>query len=1381
MDVYHHRRASLRVLMCVTFLVGSALLHLATQPAAAQQDAGILPKGIDGRPLNLDFETGDLRDWQAIGTAFRGQPVRGDTVHRRRSDMHSRHQGNYWVGTYEVAGDGPQGTLVSAPFVVTHPWASFLVGGGAHRQTRVELVLQDEGKVIFEARGRNVEDMRRVVVDLRRYQGKTIFIRIVDEHSGGWGHINFDDFRFHSERPAGTANAEHAAASPFRYQGLDAEQAARAMELPEGFEVRVFAAEPQVRQPIAFTIDERGRLWVVEAYTYPIRQPEGKGRDRILIFTDRDGDGRFDERKVFIEGLNLVSGIEVGFGGVWVGAAPYLLFIPDRNRDDVPDGEPQVVLDGWGYQDTHETLNAFIWGPDGWLYGCHGVFTHSAVGKPGTPADRRVRLNAALWRYHPLKQRFEVFAYGTSNPWGVDFDDFGQAFITACVIPHLYHMIQGGRYQRQAGQHFNRYVYDDIKTIADHLHYTGSIREHAHWGHEPVTPASVVAAGGGHAHAGAMVYLGDTWPERYRGKLFMNNIHGARVNMDILEPRGSGFIGRHGPDFIVTNDYWSQMLYFRYGPDGHVFVNDWYDRNQCHRTDPNVHDRSNGRIYKVVYKPREVPRYEDPLYQRLIADYRAGRLDLAKLTDRELVKLQLHPNDWYVRTARRLLQERAARRPLEEEAVRRLRQLLDHPDPRRRLRAAWALHACDLLQADDIEDMLRDDNPYVRGWAVQLLMEDGLPEGNWLERLRALATKDRSPVVRLYLASALQRMPVSSRWQLIEPLLAHAEDRTDHNLPLMYWFGLEPAVAQDPQRALALVRDSGLDRVVQFTYRRIADIGTTEAFDLLARELRREKRPERQIWLLSALEQALRGRRRAPLPPSWSAVSAELLQSQNTTVRQLALTVAVTFGDPVALSQLRATLSDQTQPYAARRRALEALVQVRDPKLPPMLLHLVRSEPGPLRLHAIRALAAYTAPHVAETLIQLYPKLSAAERRAALATLAARLPWARALVDAVAAGHIPRTDLTADLVRQLRNVADERLTERLREIWGVVRKSPAEKAALLEKYRRLLTDRSLPKPDVNLGRAVFNRVCAQCHTLYGQGGNVGPDLTGSNRADLDYALSNVVDPSSVMAQEYVPHIILTTDGRIITGIVKQQTDRTVTVQTADELITLPKDEIEAMKQSEQSMMPDDLLQQLSAHEVRSLFAYLATTHQVPALATPENVSRLNAASSLDHWLGAKDAWQIRDGVLVGKGPAQGEAAIWTDIVFDNVTVSFDYELSGQGRFAVFARAGVNDDNKLIRYEYELAGPTAGRLVERGGRGLLTRVKQRSRSRGHVVLRVDGARTLIAVDGQPVLTFVDAGALHRGAVGFAIQGPGIIVRIRNLRFDIPSATAAGGQP
>ena len=515
---------------------------------------GALPVDPAGKPLNLDFEAGGLRDWKAEGKAFEGQPIEGDTVARRRSDMKSGHQGRFWIAGYERTADPATGKLTSRPFAVTHPYGSFLVGAGWHPETRVEVVREDNGEVIFKASGEEAspgegnEEMRRVAFDLRPLKGKTIFVRVVDEHTGHWGHINFDDFRFHDEKPIIAARPKGPVADQYAHNGLSPEDAAKAMTVPPGFKVTLFAGEPDVVQPIAFAIDDRGRLWVAEAYTYPHRAPEGQGRDRILIFEDKDGDGKFDDRKVFADKLNLISGLEVGFGGVWVGAAPELYFIPDKDGDDKPDGPPVVLLDGWGQQDTHETLNSFAWGPDGWLYGSHGVFTHSRVGKPGTPDADRQPINAGIWRYHPKKHIFEVFAHGTSNSWGFDWDEHGQLIQESCVIPHLYHMVQGGRFERQAGPHFNPYTYDDIKTIADHRHYVGDAGPHAANGKSD-------SAGGGHAHSGFLIYQGESWPKEYRGSAFMNNIHGARLNRDVLTPKGSGFVGSARPRFPAGQRY----------------------------------------------------------------------------------------------------------------------------------------------------------------------------------------------------------------------------------------------------------------------------------------------------------------------------------------------------------------------------------------------------------------------------------------------------------------------------------------------------------------------------------------------------------------------------------------------------------------------------------------------------------------------------------------------------------------------------------------------------------------------------------------------------------------------------------------------------------
>ena len=295
------------------------------------------------------------------------------------------------------------------------------------------------------------------------------------------------------------------------------------------------------------------------------------------------------------------------------------------------------------------------------------MFTHSNVGKPGTPESKRVPITAGIWRYQPITHKFEVFAEGTSNPGGVDFDDHGQAFCTACVIPHLYHVIQGGRYIRQGGPHTDPYTYEDIQTIADHRHYVGDT---PHGGN-----GRSGDAGGGHAHCGAMIYLGGKWPDQYRSCIFMNNIHGQRINMDILEKQGSGFVGHHGKDFLLSYDLASQILNLRYGPDGQVYVIDWYDLNACHHTNVEGHDRTNGRIYTVFYGKSE---HKD--------------VDLKQLGDRELAELTLEKNDWYVRHSRRLLEERAATGKLDPQVRKRLAEIATaNPDETRRLRAMWAL------------------------------------------------------------------------------------------------------------------------------------------------------------------------------------------------------------------------------------------------------------------------------------------------------------------------------------------------------------------------------------------------------------------------------------------------------------------------------------------------------------------------------------------------------------------------------------------------------------------------------------------------------------------------------------------------------------------
>jgi putative membrane-bound dehydrogenase-like protein len=813
------------------------------------EDAVVAGRAVldQGKALNMGFEDGSYTGWTANGDAFGALPVEGDVVFARTGETRSQHNGLFWASSNENAGHQATGTLTSVPFAVTQPYAGFLVAGGALKDTRVEIVRAGRadnqgGEVFFEISGTNSPVLRPVVVDLRPIQGQQVFVRLVDNETGVSeipyirdntnAFISFDDLRFYSERPsfANELKPEDVIIlppiDPVINAGLSGEAAAAAMTVPDGFSVTLAAAEPDLVRPITFTHDDRGRIWVVEAHTYPVPAPEGEGQDRILIFEDTDGDGSLDSRKVFIEGLNLVSGMELGFGGVFVGAAPYFLFIPIEPGTDRPGGPPQILLDGWGTEDTHETLNSFRWGPDGWLYGTHGVFTHSLVGKPGTPAEKRVPLNAGVWRFHPTTYEFEVFAHGTSNPWGIDFNDYGQAFITTCVIPHLFHVIQGARYHRQGGQHFNAYTYDDIKTHGDHVHWVGDRGPHA-------GNSRSNSAGGGHAHVGAMFYLGGSWPDEYHDQLFMSNIHGARTNVDNVSRSGSGYAGSHGEDFIVANDSWSQVLNYRYGPDGSVHFIDWYDKNQCHSSNPDVHDKTLGRIYRIAHE-------DDEWVQ----------VDLQMMSSAELVALQLHENDWYVRHARRILQERGSDRAVH----RALRRIFDgNPDVTRRLRALWALRVTDGLSEEELVALLDDADENIRSWAVQFLTEDDALSADAAAKLAALAREEQSPMVRLYLASAMQRLPIEARWDVVAGLLAHAEDADDHNLPLMYWYAFEPLVPTDKQRALDLALSTDLPNLLAFTVRRIVATGDDDTIVTLAGALEETTDREKQVVLVEGL------------------------------------------------------------------------------------------------------------------------------------------------------------------------------------------------------------------------------------------------------------------------------------------------------------------------------------------------------------------------------------------------------------------------------------------------------------------------------------------------------------------------------------------------
>ncbi|MCA9186026.1 MAG: hypothetical protein R3E01_21145 [Pirellulaceae bacterium] len=581
-----------------------------------------------------------------------------------------------------------------------------------------------------------------------------------------------------------------------------AESLAR-IKVPDGFRVTLFAGEPDIRRPIAMSMDDRGRLWVVENYSHPNWQPTGQ--DRVVILEDQDGDGQFDRRKVFWDRGNYLTGIAWGHGGIWLCNCPDLIFLPDRDYDDVPDGEPEVVLAGWQRQNPNNVLNNLNWGPDGWLYGCVGESQLTEVEVVGVARPDRISISRGIWRYHPQSRRLEVVARGAVNPWGLDFNAQGEGFFTNCVLPHAWHLIPGAYYERRAGEGDFPHIYQRIGPICDHLHWGGG-----DWTSSRGGKGIHSAAGGGHAHTGAMIYQGRQWPEQYRHTLLMGNLHGNRLNQDVLVRNGSGYVAKHGEDFLFANDDWFRSLWQRQAPDGSVYVCDWHDFGECHDSDGS--HRSSGRIYRVSFTAAE----------RQLAPF-----DLQKCELQELVAWQRSDNEWFARQSRRVLHERATQGEDMAPAREALKALLggDLPDTIQ-LRALWSLSAMGEIRSSQLLELLQSSNhEHVRAWTVRLLLDGPILKGvdsSVREALQAAALSDPSPLVRLHLASGLQRLSFDQRWPIARALATHAEDADDANLPPLIWYGILPLVADEPVEALTFAQASRIPILRQNIARRLA-------------------------------------------------------------------------------------------------------------------------------------------------------------------------------------------------------------------------------------------------------------------------------------------------------------------------------------------------------------------------------------------------------------------------------------------------------------------------------------------------------------------------------------------------------------------------------
>jgi putative membrane-bound dehydrogenase-like protein len=982
-------------------------------------------------------------------------------------------------------------------------------------------------------------------------------------------------------------------AKPSTITNPAAQKLVAGIKLVSGFQAELIAAEPDLHQPVAFAFDERGRIWVVEAFSYPNKQPEGKGKDRILIFEDQDGDGTFETKKVFAEGLNLVSGLEVGFGGVWVGAAPQLLFIPDRNHDDVPDGPPEVLLDGWGFQDTHETLNSFTWGPDGWLYGCHGVFTHSLVGKPGTPPEQRQKIRAGVWRYHPVRHEFEVFANGGSNQWGLDFNEVGHLFMTHCRSFHggggTSYVIRNGHYWNQANNDYAPFVSNRAAPFAPDLKNFLLASARYDSGEGGAGKPGTTAVYGGHSHVGTMIYLGDNWPDTYRDHLFTHNLHGHQINHQINVRTDSAYETFHaGYDMSFVPDPTYLPVDLQYGPDGAVYVIDWSDTQHCHNPNSELWDRTSGRLYRMSWA----------------ATYRPSKVNLSTKSDAELVALHTHRNEWFVRVARRVLQERAAARasngrraePVDPVALAALRaQASDtKSDVSSQLRALWTLHVTNTLEPARLSATLGHPSDIVRAWAVQLGTErrDSLKVS--AEALRRLATNDSSPAVRLAVASAIPALPSAAQWPVAAALARHGEDAKDRYLPKMIWFALAPSVAADVPRALELAGHTPLptlaDSILWFAARTPAGreqiaswlIAPAQSAELASRALR--------VFAFSLESEA-----GLKMPAAWAQVTARFADSGDSTVRAAWEQLSALFGDKSVLGPVRVRLANTSTPLAERRQALDLLRRAGDTESTTLLVKLL--DDAELRSAVIPLLAnAADTQAVAAGLISHFAGFNVSDRTTALAALTSRPALALPLLRAVETGTFEKKSLTALHARQLRNLRDPEVTRTLDRVWGRTAESSSDAKATIARLRDTYREAPLWSYDIKAGRQVFERLCAACHAIdaTATAGKLGPNLNGTWRNGLDYFLENIVDPNAVVGTDFQLNLVTKRDGSVISGMIEKESDTALLVRTMTETTNVPKSEIKSREVTSQSLMPAGLLEALPQREAVELLLFLTT-------------------------------------------------------------------------------------------------------------------------------------------------------------------------------------------
>lgn len=852
------------------------------------------------------------------------------------------------------------------------------------------------------------------------------------------------------------------------------EESLRHFQLVSGLEMAAVAGEPIIRQPLNLHFDERGRLWVVQYLQYPF--PAGlkivkydrylravfdkvppapphhdRGDDKITILEDKDGDGKFESHKDFLTGLNMVSSVAVGRGGVWVLNPPYLLFYPDRNRDDVPDGDPEVHLSGFGLEDTHAVANSLHWGPDGWLYGTQGSTTTADV--------KGVKfLGQAIWRYYPETRQFELFAEGGGNTWSLEFDSKGRLF-------------SGTNYGSTRGLHYAQGGYY-IKGFSKHGPLTnpfalGYFQHMAHSGYEPRFSSIL------------MIYEGGALPG-YEGQIISGMSLTRRVQASRILPDTSTFKTVDTEAVVLTDNRWFRPVDIKLGPDGTVYIADWHDIRLSHLSPQDNWDKAGGRIYRLQAQGA-VP---------------VKPFDLGKLSSKELIAYLSHKNKWFREQARRVLADRR-----DQSVVAQLHQMVRQSRGQQALEALWALYVSGGFSEAFASESLNHPDEYVRYWTVRLLGDSRKVSPEIQAKLVSMAKTEMNPEVRSQLASTCKRLPARDAFPVIRELLLRGEDAKDLHIPLLLWWAIEDKAASDRELVVELLKDPAVWKAPIFREHIASRIGQrysaergesyyTFSGDYLgvysewktkfdpkvahrnletsARLLEVASADTDAEILVKGMDDGIQRETLKTVPPALESQITRLLarRPQSPAVLNFALRT----GNKRVADAAVQRLSDESVAEGDRKRLMAALADCQIASAVPAVLDvLAKAPPQGLRIRALEALRQFEDPGIAKRVVELYPKMDTPVRSAALETLISRKEWARLLLESVDRGLVNPQDVAQPRLVSMQSFGDARINELIAKHWkdqtpGIVEQAFAKQ-----------------------GEETYNKVCGYCHLGNGEG------------------------------------------------------------------------------------------------------------------------------------------------------------------------------------------------------------------------------------------------------------------------------------------------------